>query len=126
MRKSGRGYRSAYLSEYIPHASNGLQELFLEGTIDFVAQSAHEHVDDVGLRVEVVLPDVREDHRLGYDLARIAHEVLEECEFTRPQVNRLIPTGDLARQEIERQISDAQRCRLRRTAGTADGRLHAR
>src|SRR5439155_1468100 len=50
--------------EDIAHASHRVQQLFLERPIDLLAQPAHQHVDDVGLRVEVVLPHVRQDHRL--------------------------------------------------------------
>src|SRR4029079_8817936 len=68
------------LSDDITHAANGLQTLGLEGRIDLVAQPADQHVDDVGLGIEVVVPDVRQDHRLRDDLPGVSHEVLEEGE----------------------------------------------
>src|SRR6266849_1168507 len=82
----GRGPFSTRCSaEDISDASHGVQPLDLERLVDLVTQPADQHVHDVGLRVEVVLPDVREDHGLGDHPADITHEVLEERELARPQ-----------------------------------------
>src|SRR5689334_20109637 len=98
---AGRQWRSR--AEDIANAAHRVQQFLLEGTIDLVAQPAHEHVDDVGLRIEAVRPDVREDHRLRYDPAAIPHQVLEERELARPQIQRLAVAGHAAREEIENQ-----------------------
>src|SRR5256885_846638 len=75
-------------AEDIPDTADRLQQLFLERPIDLLAQAAHEHVDDVRLRIEAVLPDVREDHRLRDDFAGVAHQVLQKGELPRPQIDR--------------------------------------
>ena len=102
-----------------------MQQLLLERPIDLLAQPAHQHVDDVGLRVEVVFPDVRQDHRLRDDLAGVAHQVLEQRELARPQIDRLAAARHAARQQVEHQIVDRQRRRLGRARGAAHQRLHA-
>src|SRR5215510_4894875 len=38
-------------TEDISHAPDRVQQLLLEGPVDFFAQAAHQHVDDVGLRI---------------------------------------------------------------------------
>src|SRR5688500_11630374 len=51
--------------------------------IDLAAQPVDEHIDDVRLRIETVIPNVLQDHRLGDDAARVAHEIFEQGEFAR-------------------------------------------
>src|SRR3954452_17102497 len=72
-------------SEDISHAADRMQQPLLERPVDFFAQAADQHVDDVGLRIEVVLPDVRQDHRLRDHLAGVAHQIFEEREFARSE-----------------------------------------
>src|SRR5205823_12781040 len=91
-------------AEDIPDTADGLQQLLLERPIDLLAQAAHEHVDDVRLRIEAVLPHMREDHRLRHDFAGVAHQVLQESELPRPQIDRDAAAGDAPRQQIEHQI----------------------
>ena len=44
--------------ELVSSAADGMQNGLIEGLVDFLAQAADVHVDDVGLRVEVILPDI--------------------------------------------------------------------
>src|SRR5215467_731486 len=81
----------------IPHTPHGVQQLLLEAAIDLLAQPAHEHVDDVRLRIEVVVPDVRQDHRLRDDLVDVPQEVFEQRELPRPEVD-----GDVAARHATR------------------------
>src|SRR5712692_5850274 len=72
----------------VSNAADSVQEFLLERPIDLLAQAADEHVDHVGLRVEAVVPDVRQDHRLRDDVAGIAHQVLEQRELARAEIDR--------------------------------------
>src|SRR4051794_36643950 len=96
-------------TEDVPHAANRLQQLALERAIDLLAQAAHQHVDDVGLRVEVVFPHVRQDHRLRDDLSGVAHQVLEQRELARPELDGLAAANHPARQQIELEVVQPQR-----------------
>src|SRR6266540_4318176 len=49
-----------------------------EGPVELVAQTPHVHLDDVGVALEVVVPDVLEDLALGDDLAPAAHQELQQ------------------------------------------------
>src|SRR5262245_36818410 len=84
-----------------------------------------EHIDDVGPWVEAVVPDAREDHRLRHDATRIAHQVLEQREFSGPQLDVLALSGHTAGQQIEREIRHFQPGRLRGRRRAADQRLHS-
>src|SRR5687767_1571978 len=89
------------LFEDIPDAPDGSQELAIERPIELLAQAAHQHVDNVGLRIEAVVPHVRQDHRLRDDFADVAHEVLEQRELARPELDGGARACDFSRQEIE-------------------------
>ena len=81
--------------------------------VDLLAQPEHEHVDDVGLRIEAVIPDVRQDHRLRHHPAGVAHQVFEQRELARRAARCRAPAArDPARQQVERQIADGQVRRL--------------
>src|SRR3979411_731932 len=67
-------------SKDITDAADGVQQLRLERPVDLVAQPAHEHIDDVGLRIEVVVPDLRQNHCARNDMAGVAHQVFEQRE----------------------------------------------
>ena len=82
--------------EDVADAANRMKQLGLEVAIDLLAQARHEHVDDVGAGVEVVAPDVRQDHRLGQHAPWIAHQVLEQRELARAQVDRRARRARLA------------------------------
>src|SRR5258706_14174511 len=80
-RPYARAGRSRSGADDIADASHRVQQLFLERPIDLLAQTAHQDIDDVGLRIEAVIPDVRQDHRLRDDLAGVAHEIFEQGEL---------------------------------------------
>src|SRR5439155_17893107 len=82
------GRRSRSGTEDIADAAHGVQQLLLEWTIHLVAQPAHEHVDDVRLRVEVVRPHMRQDHGLGDDAPGTPQQIFRRRELARPQAKR--------------------------------------
>src|ERR687887_732601 len=71
--------------EDISDAAHRLQQLLVERPIHLVAEAAHQHVDDVRLRVEVVGPDMRQNHRLRDNFAGVAQQIFEERELARAQ-----------------------------------------
>src|SRR5262249_22462804 len=107
----------------IADASNRLQALGLKGTIDLLAEPAHQDIDNVGLRIEAVVPHVRQDHRLRDDLAGVAHQIFEQRELARAELDRSSGAGDLSRQQIEAQITDDERGCFWRARCTTHQRL---
>src|SRR5688500_445149 len=81
----------------IANSSRGLDERVVG--IDLAAQAMHEHIDDVRLRIEAVIPNVLQDHRLGYDAARVAHQVFEQRELSRLEIDFLVAAPDFAREQ---------------------------
>jgi hypothetical protein len=100
-----------------------MQELLVERPVDLLAQPAHQHVNDVGLRIEAVFPHVRQNHRLRHDAAGVANQVFEQRELPRPQVQRFPSAGDAPRQQIQHQVLNRQRRRFRRAGRATNQRL---
>src|SRR5512143_154869 len=69
-------------SNNITRSADGVNQLGLEILVHFVPQSADPRVNDVGMRIEIVVPDMLHDHGPGNHLPGIAHEVFEEGELT--------------------------------------------
>src|SRR5688572_25692689 len=76
--------RSRHL-ENITNATYGVDQLLIEALVDLLAQPEHQHIDDVGPRIEAVVPHVREDHRLRHDPPGVAHQVFEQRKLTRAE-----------------------------------------
>ena len=62
--------------------------------------------DDVGLRVEMETPDLFEEHRPRHDLPRIAHQLFEQGEFARLQMDRLATARHVAAQHVDYEIAN--------------------
>src|SRR5215831_7145061 len=53
-------------SNDIADPADGVDHLVGEVGVDLRSQPRHEHLDDVGLWIEVEIPDVLQDHRLRH------------------------------------------------------------
>jgi len=62
------------------------------------------HVNHIGLRVEMIVPDMFEQHGAGDDLALMFHQKLQQFEFTRLKRNFNVTAKGAARQQINFQI----------------------
>ena len=65
-------------------------------------------VDDIGLRVEMVGPDLFQQHGPRHALTGVAHKEFEELKFARLQVDQGRLTLHLTRDQVHFQIADAQ------------------
>src|SRR5258708_14481007 len=95
------------VADHIPCAANRMQQSLGETLIDLRAQPRDVHVDDVGLRVEMVIPHVLEQHGASDDLTRVLHEILEQAELSRPQHDLLACASHLMPNPIELAFADA-------------------
>ena len=77
------------VTDHVSGAAHGMQQRLVEALVDLAAQPRDVHVDDVGLRVEVVVPHVLEQHGARHHLAGVLHQVFEQAEFARLQRDRL-------------------------------------
>src|SRR5579863_8992637 len=74
------GARLATGTEHVARSSDGVDQRRREAAIDFAAQAADLHIDDVGLRIEMAVPHCFEQHGAGDDLALVAHQISEQAQ----------------------------------------------
>src|SRR5688572_21630606 len=91
---------SAAIAQYVAGATHRVQQRALESLVDGGAQPADVHVDHVGLRVEMQVPDGLEQHGAGHYLAGVAGQVFEQLEFLGGHVDGFACAGDLAPQQV--------------------------
>src|SRR5689334_22283627 len=94
------------VTDHVSGAAHRVQERLVGAAIDLRAQTRNMDVDDVGLRIEMIVPNAFEQHGARDDLAGVLHQKLEEAEFARLQDDVLAAAGHAARQPVERQVAD--------------------
>src|SRR5215472_6243214 len=102
------------VTNHVPGAPNGAQEGRVEIAIDFGAQARYMHIDHIGLRIEMIVPDVLKQHCAGNDLACVLHEIFEQSELARLQDDFLAPAHDFVRKPVQGEIGDAENRLFRR------------
>src|SRR5579864_8834902 len=95
-------------TDRISRAANRMDELDRKALVDFHPEAAQMGFDDVGLRVEMIVPDIFEKHRPGHDLSGVPHQIFEQAEFARLQGDRLAGALYDARQHIELEVTDLE------------------
>src|SRR5262249_48955919 len=78
----------------VARAAHGVDHRLAAG-VDLLAQVRDVELDDVRLATEVVVPHPVEDLRLAEDPPGVAHEVAQQLELGRGQVDRVVASSDL-------------------------------
>src|ERR1700720_4896931 len=97
----------------------------IEALVDFLAQAAYPDIDYIGLRIEMIVPDMPQQHRARDHMSGVAHQVFQQSELTRQHLDRLAAPPDAAGQEIEFKVRDPQPGRGRRPGAASQQRLEA-
>src|SRR5664280_497311 len=71
------------VTQHVSSAAHGMQQRRVEISVDFGPQPRHVDVDNVGLRIEVIVPDVLEQHSAGHHLAGVLHQIFEQAKLAR-------------------------------------------
>ena len=72
--------------------------------VDFAAQPADVTLDEVRMRVEMQIPDLLEKHRAGHHSLCMAHQVFEQAQLTRLQIDGLVCAPDSARKQVNFEV----------------------
>src|ERR1700685_1325259 len=80
---------------HVTCAANRAEQRRVEIAIDLGAQARYVHIDHIGLRIEVIVPHMFEQHGARDHLARVLHQIFQEPEFARLQNDFLGAAGAL-------------------------------
>ncbi len=94
-------------AEDVADAAQGVQQVRLGG-VDLAAQHRHVRLHDAGVPAEVVVPDMIEDLHLGQHAVGVAHEVAQQLELGRGQLDLLAVAPDLVAVLIQLQVGELQ------------------
>src|SRR5579871_6605372 len=103
-RPARAGTGRSRLSQCVAHSADGVQVARLALAFGLAPEVADVDSERVGARVEVVAPHAVQEELAGEDLARVAHEQLEEVELDPGQGERAPGPCRLAGAEVEREI----------------------
>src|ERR1051325_10713208 len=67
--------------EHVARASDGMEKRLVEAVLELAPQAADVDVDDVGARVEVIVPHLLQQHGAGHDAAFVPREIFEQQIF---------------------------------------------
>src|SRR5690242_13761040 len=95
-------------TQAIADAADGAHQLRAEALVDLGAQAADMRFDYAGLRVEMEIPDILEQHGAGDDAALAAHQIFEQAELLRLEVDRLAGAADRPLQQVHLEIGGPQ------------------
>src|SRR5215469_16808645 len=99
------GSRAQRVISYpVTQAPHRLQRGPFEGTVDLAPERADVDVDDPGIAVEGEVPDVLDQRSPGEDVARPAHEVLQQRELGRGELDLAAIARHLVPGRIQAQV----------------------
>src|SRR5205085_12241462 len=78
---------SIALAEPVARAAHRVQDRPLEPLLQLAPQAADMDVDDVGPRIEMIVPHLLEQHRPGHHPPLVAGEIFEQPVFPRLQID---------------------------------------
>src|SRR5262249_49964910 len=95
------------VTDHVSGAANCVQQRHSEALVDLRTQTRDMDVDDVGLRIEMIIPDILKKHGARHDLPRMPHQILEQTKLARLQGNIASGAGNGVRKAVELKIADA-------------------
>src|SRR5208337_3412049 len=107
------------VTNHVSGSAHGAEQRRVEVPVDLGPEPRHVDVDDVGLRIEMVVPDMFEQHGPGDDLAGVLHQVFQQAELARLQHDLLAAAGHLVGEAVEREVADPVHCLFGRPGGAA-------
>jgi hypothetical protein len=100
---------SGWRTQYEPNATHGVNERRLARQIDFASEPSDVNVYEVGARIEMIVPDLLEQHGPSDNLAMVPDQVLEQPQLSRLQVEPARSATRFPRQKIDFQIAHSQK-----------------
>jgi hypothetical protein len=99
---------ASFFAQNITDAAHGMDQTRFAVRLEFLAQIADVHFDDVALTAEVVAPYAVVDDIASEDLLRMAHEQFEQIVLFGSEIDPSVANGNLVRSQIHRQGTVAQ------------------
>src|SRR5260370_25559890 len=80
----------------IPNSTDSWNHFRGEVFVDLVSQPTNQHIHDIRLRIETIVPNVFQDHRFRDHAPGIAHEIFEQSKFACLKIQLLASANNLS------------------------------
>src|SRR6516225_6778719 len=94
--------------------------------INFATHPADVNINDVGIWIEVYIPDLLQEHCARHDVTLVANQILQDLEFARQQWDFPAAAIHCPRHEIHFEVADAKHGLIRYDRTASRERLDAR
>src|SRR4051812_3037700 len=98
----------ASVAKAISGSANRLNQLDWIFVVDFAAEASYQHLENVGERIVVLIPDVRRDRGAIDHLSRVQHEELEQRELLRRQLDLVSGAAHSLSVQIHLEVGDVK------------------
>src|SRR3954453_18581216 len=99
---------TALRREHVARSSHRVEKWLFVAFLELSTKPADMHVDHVSSRVEVIIPDLLEEHRAGHDAALVASKIFEQQIFAGLEVELLACALHDSRKRVDLQIPAGQ------------------
>src|ERR1700735_965615 len=89
-----------------PDAAYGVDQWVGVSAVYFAPESADVHIDDIGRRIKMQVPDVLQQHAARDDLPLVVGQVGKQLELAGQQLDRAARVVHGARQQVDIEIAD--------------------
>src|SRR5579883_1661012 len=113
-------------TEAIPDTADRVDQRIGLLVVDLATHAPDIDVDDVGRGIEMQVPDMLQQHRARHHAAFISHQIFEQLKFLRQQHQLLAAPARGTRDQVDREIADAQDGFLGDRLAAAEQRLQPR
>src|SRR5690606_33956258 len=113
------------LLKHVAHAAYRMDQLVGKVVVDLQAQAADRDFDAVGIAVEVHVPHLRGNQRLGQYFALAAQQQFQQGKLLGREVDALAVAFYPAADQVHAQVGQLQAGFLRRAAATAQQAAHS-
>src|SRR5262249_39293497 len=92
----------------VAHPAHRMEEGAVKATINLAPEIADIDIDDIGITEEVKVPDVLGNLCAGEHVPGMAHEIFQEGELPRAQLDQASATMDLAPGGVHSKVTEVQ------------------
>src|ERR1700730_5821515 len=94
------------VTNHVPRAANGMEQRPLETLVDLGAQPRNMHIDDVRLRIEMIVPDVFQQHGPRHPLPWLPDQIYQQPELACLPRQLILAARHPGRETVEFEIAD--------------------
>src|SRR5262249_45903607 len=95
-------------TDTVANSTNRMDQRICLVTIDLAPDAPDINIDDVGIGIEVEIPDVLQQHCARHHPPFVASQIFEKLKLAWQQLDLLTAAANAARYEIHFKIADAQ------------------